>query len=252
MASTRNSRPICTLICSMLIVVLVAWPAHAREVRVMAEGTRHATPLYVIRSERPGPAVLVVGGIHGDEEAGYLAARMVAEYTVAAGTLLVLPDANRLAIAASRRAAPGARDLNREFPTAAGGRTRSALAGHIWDMVDEFEVEWLLDLHEGFDFYLNPDTDSVGQTIIYYPASPRTRRMAEIALDRLNEGIDAPRHRFSLLEFPVPGSLARAAGQHRGVHAYIFETSARQPRTTRIRQQLLFVDTFLEELGLLP
>jgi hypothetical protein len=229
---------------------LVALPAHAREVRLVAEGTRYETSLYVIRGERAGPVVLVVGGIHGDEEAGYLAARRVTEYTVDSGTLLVLPEANRLAIAASRRATPGGGDLNREFPMAPGRRTRSALARHIWDLVEQFEVEWLLDLHEGFDFYLNPDTDSVGQTIIYYPTSPRTRRLAEIALDRLNRDIDEPGRRFSLLQFPVSGSLARAAGQ-RGVHAYIFETSARQPRATRIRQQLLFVHTFLEELDLL-
>lgn len=237
------------LILACALVLLAVSPAAAREVRFLAPGTQYETPLYIIHGDRPGPVVMVVGGVHGNERAGYEAARRVAEYSINAGTLLVLPEANRPAIAASRRMAPGHYDLNRAFPTASGRVPSRALPREIWAAVREFGVEWLMDLHEALDFYNNPNSNSVGQTIIYYPASARTGQVAEAARNRLNRNISRSLHRFSLLQNPVPGSLARAAGQYLGIHAYIFETSQRLPLSTRINYQLTFVDTVLRELG---
>ena len=53
------------------------------------------TPVFVLEGTRPGGTVLVLGGTHADEPAGYLAAVVLVERTeVDAGRLIVIPRAN--------------------------------------------------------------------------------------------------------------------------------------------------------------
>ncbi|MBE3073269.1 MAG: succinylglutamate desuccinylase/aspartoacylase family protein [Acidobacteria bacterium] len=58
-------------------------------------GTAGDTPVYVLEGAKPGGTVLVLGGTHGDEPAGYLAAVVLIEQAIVrAGRLIVIPRAN--------------------------------------------------------------------------------------------------------------------------------------------------------------
>ena len=58
-------------------------------------GTPMDTPVFELRGAAPGGTVVVLGGTHGDEPAGYLAAVVLVEHArVAAGRLIVVPRAN--------------------------------------------------------------------------------------------------------------------------------------------------------------
>ena len=58
-------------------------------------GTPGDTAVYDIRGEKPGGTVLVLGGTHADEPAGYLAAVLLVERAVVdAGRVIVIPRAN--------------------------------------------------------------------------------------------------------------------------------------------------------------
>jgi hypothetical protein len=58
-------------------------------------GTPGDTAVYDLRGSKPGGTVLVLGGTHADEPAGYLAAVILVEHTrVDAGRLIVIPRAN--------------------------------------------------------------------------------------------------------------------------------------------------------------
>jgi predicted deacylase len=58
-------------------------------------GTAGDTPVFELRGQAPGGTVLVLGGTHADEPAGYLAAVVLVEQAyVEAGRLLVIPRAN--------------------------------------------------------------------------------------------------------------------------------------------------------------
>ncbi len=58
-------------------------------------GTAADTPVFELRGREPGGTVLVLGGTHADEPAGYLAAVVLVECARAeAGRLLVVPRAN--------------------------------------------------------------------------------------------------------------------------------------------------------------
>lgn len=227
-------------------------PAPSRanvKVETLAAGTKYATSLYIISSGKPGPVVMVVGGIHGNEEAGYTAARKITEYKVSRGTLLVIPEANKLAIKADRRAAPGESDLNRAFPQSSSESPKNTLSRAIYAAVKDYKVDWLIDLHEGYDYYKNSKTDSVGQTLIYYPANS-TQTTAQAIVDDLNKGISTSLHKFTLLRYPVQGSLARAAGQYLGVRAMIFETCDNPSLSVRVGYHTQAVNKLLSSLDM--
>ncbi len=62
-------------------------------------GTNGDTDVYVLDSGRAGAGALILGGTHGNEPAGYLAATLIVENAVArAGRLFVVPHANRSAM----------------------------------------------------------------------------------------------------------------------------------------------------------
>jgi hypothetical protein len=59
------------------------------------EGGAGDTPVFVLTGDAPGGTALVLGGTHGDEAAGYLAAVVLIERArVKAGRLIVIPRAN--------------------------------------------------------------------------------------------------------------------------------------------------------------
>ena len=87
----------------------------------LCAGTPQATPCYVIDSGKTGPVVMVIGGMHGDEE-GAAAAEQIRAWDVRRGKLVVLPQANRQGVLQHLRLQPAEsnaalRDLNRNFPT---------------------------------------------------------------------------------------------------------------------------------------
>lgn len=212
----------------------------------VAPGTAWATPLYVIDSGLPGPTVWVIGGTHGNEPAGYQAAARVKDYHIQSGRLIVLPQANKLAVENHVRYVSSTGDLNRNYPTSASGAPKGQLAASIWSFMQKYRPDWLIDMHEGYDFH-NVVSAAVGQTAIVYP-NAETEKVARMAISKLNAGIAGSAHDFSLMRWPTPGSHARAAGQFLGAHALTFETSVKQPLTVRINQQLTMVNTILTYL----
>ncbi len=84
-------------------------------------GTPGDTPVYILDGGRPGGTVLVVGGTHGNEIAGAVAATVLIERArVAVGRLVVIPHANNSA--ASYRDRDPAGPLTVAVPTPAGPR----------------------------------------------------------------------------------------------------------------------------------
>lgn len=71
------------------------------EIKMLSEyfdgikGTNMDTPVYVLKGEKPGGSALVLGGTHGNEPSGYMAAITFIETAkVEAGTVYVLPFTN--------------------------------------------------------------------------------------------------------------------------------------------------------------
>jgi predicted deacylase len=107
-------------------------------------------PLVSIRNGA-GPTVLVLGGVHGDEPEGQVAALNLARETRAqdvAGHLIVVPCVSIEASRAFTRLWPSGENMNRVFPGSPTGSTAEQLA----DFVSRFLIERadvVIDMHSG-------------------------------------------------------------------------------------------------------
>lgn len=108
------------------------------------EGTAYATDAFVRDSSTTGPTAVVFGGLHGNEIAGYRAASTIADWEPTRGTLVVVPEANAVAVEQGTRSS-SIGDLNRHFP--ADGEPASPLARELWEIVTEFDADIIIDLH---------------------------------------------------------------------------------------------------------
>lgn len=109
-------------------------------------------PLTVIRGAAPGPTVLLLGGVHGDEYEGQIAlAKMVRAFESkdVAGTLIVLPSTNLPAAVANNRLSPVDNvNLNRAFPGDANGTPTQMIAHYIEEVLLP-TCDYVIDLHSG-------------------------------------------------------------------------------------------------------
>jgi len=235
-------------------VFLSSFPLSA--VDLIAPGSEWETEVQVIDSGVEGPVFLLVGGIHGDEPAGAIAAEQIRHWPVVKGKLVVIPRANRVALAAKSRRFPGlekdAGDLNRHFPKSDGpDETDSPLAGALWEYVKTLEPDWVIDLHEGKAVH-RIEPESVGSTIIFREGGGGDLHF-EHALAAVNASIGDPEKLFVGLgrSGGADGSLVRAARERLGAYTAIFETTV--PAWTlgvRVRQHRLMVHRILRNLGM--
>lgn len=237
------------ILTSTLSIPLQAEAASSVQVKKLASGTKYETKLYVIKSGKPGPVVLIVGGVHGNETAGYKAALKVCNYRPTRGTLLVIPKANVLAIKAGERVARGQIDLNRAFPSTKSGAARGTLAKSILKIIKAYDVDWVMDMHEGYDYVKNPSSPSVGQSLIYYPSSS-AKTIGSRIVNTINKNIGLNRKEFCLLKPPVKGSVCRAAAVTVGAKGFIFETCSRDSLSTRVNNQLKAANMLLGYLDM--
>ena len=237
------------ILTSSLSIPLQADASSSVQVKTLAAGTKYATSLYVIKSGNPGPTVLIVGGVHGNETAGYVAAQKVCNYRPSRGTLLVIPKANKLAIAAKSRTAEGQVNLNRAFPSTKYGTAKGVLAQSILKVIKDYQVDWVMDMHEGYDYTKKTSTSSVGQSLIYYPSST-TRTLGSRIVNTLNKYIGLNRKEFSLLKSPVKGSITRSAAVTVGANSFIFETCWKESLSTRVNNQLKAANMLLSYLNM--
>ena len=219
------------------------------QVKTLAAGSKYATDLYVMESGKPGPVVLIVGGVHGNETAGYKAARQLCSFRPSKGTLLVIPEANQLAIAAKKRVASGQADLNRAFPSTKTGSANGVLAKSILQVIKDYQVDWVMDLHEGIDYSKSSSSTSVGQSLIYYPESD-TKTIGTSIVSSLNKNILTYSKQFSLLRYPAKGSLARAASVTVGANSFIFETCSKETLSKRVNNHLTAANSLFRYLNM--
>ncbi len=109
-------------------------------------------PIYIFRSEKPGPRVYFQGGMHGDETNGIEIVRNLIRnpeiINPICGTVILMPLVNVVAFLNSNRDLPDGRDLNRCFP---GSRTGSLGSRIAWDITHSIipQIDFGIDFHTG-------------------------------------------------------------------------------------------------------
>ena len=168
-------------------------------------GTPYETPLHRLGSGRPGPVVLVLGGVHGNEPGGWLAAeRLLESLEVARGSVLIVRRANKLATEAFARTLPELGDLNRLYPGDPSGPPMARMAYEIVQLIEQYRAEALIDMHESWGFYKDRaqrGTAFLGQTVSTYP-NRRGPLLAKLVLEAVNRTTLQPREELFYREIP--------------------------------------------------
>jgi hypothetical protein len=228
----------------LLSILLVTLPAPAERAAV-----------FVRTGAASGPTLLVVAGIHGNEPAPPHAAKALVTSAIDRGRLVIVPEVNRAALAKKSRHTPGARflDLNRNFPVAGRPSPRGRLASELWRVVERERPDFVVDLHEGFDFN-RKNAKSVGSSVTYVPHSrggAQAGRLGRQLIRSVNDTIDDPSRHFTLIAPGPEGSFARSVAEELGVPSLVLETTrVGQPLELRIAQHRLLLAEIVASLGL--
>ncbi|WP_428561941.1 MAG: M99 family carboxypeptidase catalytic domain-containing protein [Solidesulfovibrio sp. DCME] len=117
-----------------------------------AQGGNLDFTLHKLDSGRPGPTILVVGGIQGDEPGGfYTAALLVSHYKIKSGAVWVVPNLNFLSMIHNSRGMHG--DMNRKFADLDPKDPEYEAIQKIKAIITDPRVEAVLHLHDGWGFF---------------------------------------------------------------------------------------------------
>lgn len=156
------------------------------ETRTLRAGEEYETTAYIRDAPGSGRTAVVVGGIHGNEQAGVDAAHNAREWEFNCGTLVVLPEADAPAVESGTYSGPNG-DLNQQFP--AGESPTTPIAEEIWDLITDHDADVVIDMHSSMGIWgsdLGPD--GYGQAI-FPSAAGGSREIANQVVDSLNENV---------------------------------------------------------------
>ncbi len=158
-----------------------------RETVTLLPGTEWEASGVIFHSGRPGPRLMVLGGVHGNEPGGWMAAEQIAGWEVEHGMLIVLPRVNHRSAAAFQRTLDGFGDLNRLYPGDPEGMPMARMAAAIVELARAWRPHWLFDLHESWGFYnergANGGTAFIGQTVTSSGPAPALDLVADVTAE---------------------------------------------------------------------
>lgn len=139
----------------MVIAGQTIWPGEQKQINaqlaMLPTRTEIAIPIIVHRAEEPGPCLLVMGGMHGDEINGVEIVRRILVKDLSKpqrGTIICIPIVNVYGFINSSREVPDGKDVNRSFPGNQKGSLASQVAYHITNDILPY-VDVILDFHTG-------------------------------------------------------------------------------------------------------
>jgi len=118
----------------------------------LPSGTRIYVQCHVFRGEEPGPSVLILAGVHGDEINGIESVRRTLDLGVyndiKKGSIIVIPLLNVFGFINFSREVPDGKDVNRSFPGTSAGSLASRVASVLTKKILPL-VDYAVDLHTG-------------------------------------------------------------------------------------------------------
>lgn len=220
---------------------------------IILENTIYATEVHILKSSVTGPKVAVVGGIHGDELAGWKAALKFIERDDFKGELLVIPRANYLGTTLEQRY-PGAStdgvyeeieysDLNRTFPGRLDGTITEKIAYEIIEQIKIFEPEYIVDLHESRRSYAD-SSPLVGDQVIF--TNDKSCLLAVDLVEQFNQKhLKESETIFGFSSPAVKDTFNDYCSNNFDAVVFTFETNRQLELSRRIEQQLDLLDTLL-------
>lgn len=206
-----------------------AGPTIVRE-SSLRTGTPFESKVITYESPNPGPTLVFVGCIHGNEKSGHLAMADAIDrgITISRGRIVMVPAFNQIACNQNRRGLnrPSSAlhnvDFNRMFPV--GKQPTYLIAREIWDLIrSQPDLAFVIDFHDGF-------VGGLGNTLVRTRQS-EANRVASRILSELNHIRPSNSVGTPWRQFPEPtaNSLIRKVGRDLGVPGILVEISGRNP-----------------------
>ena len=223
--------------------------------------------LHRLDGEKPGPTLLVIGGIQGDEPGGFHAASLlVTDYRIRRGHLWVVPNLNFPSILARSRGVHG--DMNRKFAALRPDDPEYAAVQKIKRIILDPRVDMVLNLHDGSGFYRPRHRDRQhgphrwGQSVIIDQARLPDHHYGDLAglaaavRDHVNASEPRAEYRFHVRntrtregDVEMEKTLTYFAIRH-GKPAFGIEASKHFLTHRRAFYHLLAVEGFMQALGI--
>ncbi|ELY60616.1 succinylglutamate desuccinylase/aspartoacylase [Natronolimnohabitans innermongolicus JCM 12255] len=222
---------------------------NTRESFTIRDGTAEETTVHVTTAEADGPTAVVLGGVHGNEVAGYVAANAIVDWQIDAGTLVTIPEASAIAVDRGTRTDDDGIDLNRQFPE--GETPETQLAREIWAVVADYDADVVIDLHESTGLYAGDPVDGVGQAIFRSDGGWAVAAANDAAEYTTRNYVDDPELAFQTGSFSGPdsdpmGLLVHKAARDLGSDAFLVETiSTDVDLETRVQWHSAIVERLL-------
>lgn len=246
-----------------------------REHVIHFPNTAYELSIYKIRGKKPGPTLMLIGGIQGNEPGGFLSADLYADMSLEKGNLIVVPRANFYSIITNERAPNG--DMNRKF---AHEENEYSMEDKIVTILKKLiaESDYLLNLHDGagyfhptyIDKWRNPDR--FGQCVIAdyeeyrVPGKNKVLKLGEMArkiCTQVNRQIkyDLYKFHFNNTRTDEPdsphgeqkGSATYYALTRHHIPAFGVETSKFLPSVDlKVQFHNLVINAFMKHFGIIP
>ncbi len=181
---------------------------------------------------------MIVAGVHGDELAGIEASRKFMENLESLkGTVIIIPEANKVACDNRVRTMPSEEDLNRIFPGDPLSQGIACLAAELFEIMEVNEIDFLLDLHESVEHY-QENPSHYGQTIILDDHNEAfLQEISDYLVNKLNRIVIFPENHFEVIVEPIKGCSTYEALNRLGIPGITFETSTRMEFSKRVTLQ---------------
>ena len=233
------------------------------------EDSIYETTVYKFTSNIPGPKCVIVGGIHGDEVAGWKAALQLKEKRDFVGEVMIIPQASILACKREERY-PGRnttgivngvtyRDLNRNFPGNPDGNVTKQIAYAISETVKNFNPDVIVDLHESLasassSFYDQDTSSRLGDLLIY--GNSWTSLFTQTVVEEYNESyLKEGDYPFGTDTYAPGGSFNQYFGKLyedkivitiETTRYFDYKKNKAKDESRRIEQQLEMIDLILK------
>ena len=232
-----------------------------------AQSAEFPFTLHKLKSGIPGPTVLVIGGIQGDEPGGFNAASLlVTDYRATRGEIWVVPNLNFESIIKRSRGVYG--DMNRKFLSLPPDDPEYEAVTKIKRIITGHQVDMVFNLHDGSGFFnpvhvdKNENPHRWGQSIVIDQKAIRARafgnleQIANKAIDAVNSSSQSKIARFRLKntrtregDKEMEKTLTYFA-INSGKPAMGVEASKSHPTEKRIFNHLRFLEAMFDELGI--
>ncbi|MEI6093454.1 MAG: M14/M99 family metallopeptidase [bacterium] len=245
-----------------------------QEHKIYFKKTDYELHVFKIHGKEPGPTLMIIGGIQGDEPGSYISADMYADARLKKGNLIVIPRANFLSIIAHKRQIN--KDMNRLFDNTGKETQEDKVVAVLKELIKS--SDFLLNLHEGSGFY-NPkyidelnNPKEFGQSIIADTdsyKSPkcncelRLKDMADKVTKEVNQKIDNPSYKFRFNNHNTAsdktthpeqkGSATYYALYTVGIPAFGIETSKNiEDIELKVNMHTMIINEFMKQLDIVP